>query len=571
MKKAILLRLFIVSAVAALICSAASVLIEQRSYESEVRGYLYNTVDAICKTADLNTDKNALAKQLASLYSLDRVTIIRSDGVVLGDSVADFRTMENHSSRPEVAGALSSGRGDSIRHSETVGQDMLYVACRASDGTVFRASMYIRNINSRVLTTLPVTLGAIAFALLIAVLLAGGFSKSLLRPVRRVMDGISDIEKGNYGRSLEPVAYEELTPLVGSVNKLSGAIRATISELRAEHDKLEFIFDSIAQGILIVEHDTRVAHVNKAACLYLTGAERKDGETLFDYARSSKITGAVETCLRDGASSVFDYENEQTGQIFGISVSPVDGEWIQNGAIVIVTDLTQERRSQQLRREFIANASHELKTPVTSIRGFAELISSGIVNDSAQIADYIVRIKSEADRMSGLISDILMLSSLEENGGRNAMERVDLLAAAHEVVESLMPLAASSGVALSLEGTGGHVSAEPENIRRLLVNLVENAVKYNVRGGSVWVSITTQRGFCILSVKDTGIGIPPKSVPRIFERFYRADPGRSRQTGGTGLGLAIVKHIVSQLGGEIAVRSTQGAGTEFIVRLPASR
>lgn len=570
MKRAILFRMLLIAFITALVCSAFSVFIEQQSYEAELRSSLRATLTAAAETNSFAGNDDALSKSLSRLYKLDRVTIIRSDGKVLGDSEADYRTMENHKNRPEVADAMKYGFGSSIRRSATIGHSMLYVAVRAKSNCILRAAVEMKNVNGRILRLLPAVTGALLLALLIAFLLAGRLTRTFLRPVHQVIDEIAEMKEGRYDLHFETVKYDDLSPLTVSVSSLAENIRRTVSELRAEHDKIEFILNSIAQGIVIVEHDTRVGYVNRAACMFLRGSVPHGALTLLDYTHDPQVTRAVEQCLRSGGSSVFDLEDEKSGRILGVSVSPVDGEWIKKGAMLLVADVTQDRRSLEMRREFAANASHELKTPVTSIRGFAELISSGIVTDKRQIGDYIARIQSEAERMNDLISDILALSSLEENKKEKPPERVDVYETAKEVIGNLSPQAAHGSVSLSLQGGGAFVLARPELISRLLVNLVDNAVKYNRPGGNVWVTVTARRGECVVSVRDTGIGIPPKSIPRIFERFYRVDPGRSRDTGGTGLGLAIVKHIVAQLGGEISVTSRQNDGTEFIVRLPGN-
>lgn len=568
MKKNILLRLLSIAVITALFCSAASVFLAQRSYEDELRASLLGTLNGIGRSVSFSGDRNALAKRLAAEYGLARVTIVRKDGVVQGDSEADYHAMENHRARPEVASALSTGSGFSIRRSVTVGQDMLYVAVRLSDGSVLRASVPMRNVNSRVLHMLPVAVLVLLLALAVAVPIAGSFTRSLLRPVRDVVASMEGMRRGDYSALLPKVKYDELSPLIAGVNNLADTIKAQLGELSAQRDKLAFIFDCVTQGIVIVEHDTRVAQINRAACLYLGASEARRDGTLYDYTRFTAILHAAEACLKNRSAAVFDVEDERAGRVLGVSVSPVEGEWIHDGVMVLVSDVTQDRRSSALRREFVANASHELKTPVTSIRGFSELISSGIVTDPDTIRDYIGRIQAEADRMAALIADILTLSSLDESGGAPERERVDVLALAREVAESLAPQAQANHVEITLSGDGVTLFTPREHLRRLLINLIENAVKYNKPGGAVTVRAVRHSALCELTVSDTGIGIPPASIPRIFERFYRVAPGRARTTGGTGLGLAIVKHIVSQLGGSVSVQSTPGEGTTFRVRLP---
>ena len=571
MKRAVFWRLMLIAAVAALICSAAALALEQQGYEDDLRDHMYIVLHAVEQSPPQAAGSDALAHRVAALYGMSRVTVIAADGTVLGDSEADYKTMENHANRPEVRDALATGQGFSIRRSATLETRMLYAAVRRGDGGVLRGAVPMRDVSSRSLQYGWLTALVVLVALLAALFVASRFSHAVLRPVERMAEDVAVIQGGDLSHRLGPARYDELAPLVTSVNALGDTVRDSITQLRNERDKLDCIFNSITQGIVIVEPGLMVAQINKAAVQFLCGGEkRRDARSLLEYTRDPRVTEAVDACLHGGAASVFDVEDEQTGRILGVSVSPIDGEWVRGGALILLSDRTQERRLQAMRREFFANASHELKTPITSIRGFAELISSGLVTDPERINDAIARIREEADRVSALVSDILTLSSLEEPGGGAERERVNVYERAQEVLHSLAPQAAEAGVTLSLEGGEAYVEAPPGDIRRLLENLVENAVKYNTPGGFVRVTIRARSGECVLSVRDSGIGIPPRSIPRIFERFYRADPGRSRQTGGTGLGLAIVKHIVSSLGGEVSVTSTRGAGTEFVVTLPAA-
>jgi len=267
---------------------------------------------------------------------------------------------------------------------------------------------------------------------------------------------------------------------------------------------------------------------------------------------------------------LFDIFDEQGERVYSAHVTGIDSIWIHNAVLMIVTDVTQIRGYEQIRREFFANASHELKTPITSIGGFAELLSTGMVKDEEKVREYIHRIKTESDRMTNLINDILQISYLEENSVSKKKERVNVLEVAQAAAASLMPQAANLDVQISMEGQNCYIDADRSDITQLFINLIDNAIKYNVPQGQVFVQVTEVDGTCTISVRDTGIGIPRNAVPRIFERFYRVDKGRSKSVGGTGLGLSIVKHIVGSYSGEININSHLGTGTEFVVKLDAA-
>lgn len=282
-----------------------------------------------------------------------------------------------------------------------------------------------------------------------------------------------------------------------------------------------------------------------------------------------EISGRVLRCVENGSASVFDLTVRLQDRIYSMSVNPVSSQWLDRGAMIILTDVTETRTAEEMRRQFVANASHELKTPVTSIRGFAELLCSGMVKDPDQTKDYLTRIQSESSRIDNLVSDILGLSLLDDQKSPKNIEHIDLRNEAAEIVENLMPQAGERKVSLSLIQSEHEVSmdADRNDLRRLIQNLVNNAIKYNKEGGSVTVSLQNSGDQVMLTVEDTGIGIPQAQIPRIFERFYRVDKGRSRSVEGTGLGLSIVKHIVASYGGSIEVKSQLGIGTKIVVTL----
>ena len=296
--------------------------------------------------------------------------------------------------------------------------------------------------------------------------------------------------------------------------------------------------------------------------------KRQNRLFLFDLTHQARLLTAVEACVKKGISSLFDMAADGGQTIYSVSVTPLNHHWLQNGALLLFSDVTKDRTAEKMRAEFVSNASHELKTPVTSIRGFAELLNSGLVADEVQREDYLNRILAESDRLSAIIDDILKLASLEEQPAAVPSVPLDVLGAAEAVKEELAPLSESKQVTIETKGDHAMLCMEEDDLMRLLKNLVENAVKYNVPDGSVTVTVEDAPSAVTLRVADTGIGIAENHLPRIFERFYRVDKGRSRSVGGTGLGLSIVKHIANVYEGQIHIESTVGKGTTISIRFP---
>jgi len=292
------------------------------------------------------------------------------------------------------------------------------------------------------------------------------------------------------------------------------------------------------------------------------------GKPFLHLTHNPKIVTAVENSIKSGVSAIFNIPVDYFDTVYSVSVNHVSASWIKNGSIIILTDVTQSSKMEQMRSEFVANASHELKTPITSISGFAELLASGMIKDEAQFNDYLHRIVDESTRITALLEDILKLASLENTVALLKREPVDLFACAQQAAKSLMPQAETGKVFVDVFGEKTVITADPSDMRHLISNLIENAIKYNKEGGSVKVNVAAAGETAHISVADTGIGIPEKDVPRIFERFYRVDKGRSRSIGGTGLGLSIVKHIVVLYSGDIQVKSKVGEGTEITVSFP---
>ncbi len=566
MKKAISLRIIAVSAVALILSGIVSGLILRKTYENQLEDEAYTMLKIAAIAAKTESDSNRAAKLLSEQYDNYRITIIAQDGTVLGDSHADVKTLENHADRPEVKDALRFGRGSSIRQSDTLGIGMMYAAYRMSDGVILRASVPIQTVRDIVEKQIPALAAGIIIAILAAVLLAGRLSKSVLRPLKNLSEGIRRVENGDYSARLEPASYDELSTLTRSVNSMVQSIESHVKNLNAQKQKLGFLLGSIRQGLVVVDSEQNIVHVNRSAEMIFEAGQDLTGQPFICLTRNMRILSALENCLKTSGSAIFEINNETAGRIYSVSINPLENEWLRGGAVIILTDVTQNAQAEQIRREFVSNASHELKTPVTAIRGFAELLSAGLVTDPGVTKDYLERIKSESDRITNIIDDILKLSALDEGKELHSREDVELLPLAEETVLDLRPQAEKKQVTVRVSGQGCTVHAERSDMRQLLTNLIDNAIKYNVPGGEVEVTVDPLPKGGIIRVRDSGIGIPEKDIPRVFERFYRVDKGRSRMVGGTGLGLSIVKHTAAKYGAEIELKSRIGSGSEFTIR-----
>ena len=565
MKKAITLRIIIVSVVALLLSNFVFGMILQKSYINQLQQQTYSMLKMAAVVIQSEKDEQSAAKLISEQSGGYRITIIASNGMVLGDSEADITTLENHSQRTEVKNALLYGKGTSIRHSDTIGVDMMYVAFQMQDGDIVRAALPIKSVHETAQNQIPAMMAGIAIAIIAAFILAGRMSRTAMRPLEQLSEGIRRVENGDYSTLLPPPSYEELSRLTKSINLMVQSIQLNIKSINEQKQKLSFLLDSMRQGLVVVDRKQKIVHVNRSAEMLFEAGQDLTGKQFICLTRDIRILNTLERCLQTSGSAIFEMNNESEGRIYSVSINPISNEWLQDGAIIILTDVTQNAQAERIRREFVTNASHELKTPITAIKGFAELLSAGIVTDPDVTKDYLNRIKSESDRITNIIEDILKLSELDEGKALHAKENVALLPIVEEIVANLIPEAEKKSLTVKVIGEGCTVFAEREDMSRLLTNLIENAIKYNVDGGNVEITVAKEERGGLIRVKDSGIGIPEKDIPRVFERFYRVDKGRSRKISGTGLGLSIVKHIAAKYNAEIELKSKVGLGSEFTV------
>lgn len=487
-----------------------------------------------------------------------RVTWISSDGTVRYDNRSDANKMENHAKREEVQEALKNKSGTSIRKSSTLSEHTLYYAQRLDDGTVLRLAMS----QSSVWFLLGGMLSPICFILLAACILAGVLSYRLSRKIVKPLSAI-DLK---HPEQVE--TYDELSPFLQRIAVQNREIEMQMAEIRKQQQEFTMITENMSEGLFVVDRNYQILSYNKSA-MHIFGMEPgTEHENLLAVNRSESFRSAADSALKGRHAQ----ENlELDGRVYQILANPVaqpDSASDLVGAVILVLDVTEKEAQEQYRREFTANVSHELKTPLTSISGIAEIIRNGIVKQE-DIPHFAGKIYDESQRLITLIGDIIKLSQLDENQVPMEQESVDLLETARDVVQQLSSVAKKNGVTLVANGTHGVVSGVRQVLSEMVYNLCENAVKYNRPGGRVWVEVQQEGANVVFRVRDTGIGIPAAEQGRIFERFYRVDKSHSKAVGGTGLGLSIVKHGAALHHAAIHVESEPGVGTEIRLTFPA--
>lgn len=491
---------------------------------------------------------------LSGIESKNRITWLAADGTVLFDSGASASAMGNHSDREEVIEALSGGTGSSIRHSATLNEHHIYYAQKLDDGTVLRISGAQHSFFALLKQMLTPALILFFFAALLSGLLASAIAKSIVKPINAI-----DLEKPR-----ESEVYAELSPLLERIRRQNRLIETQMEELRRRQAEFSAITENMGEGLLVADKRAELLSFNSAA-LSLLGAERPEGKrSILVLDRSEEFRAAVRRALSGKHAEIF---LSRSGRHLEIIANPVFHEGAVAGAVLLILDTTEQYERESLRREFSANVSHELKTPLTAISGTAEILKNGLVQQE-DIPRFANNIYTEAQRLIALVADIMRLSQLDEGSLPFEKTEVDLFAAASSVLDRLQSAAQKKNVALSLSGESTAVLGTAQVLDEMIFNLCDNAIKYNKEGGHVVVDIKTKDGMPLLTVKDDGIGIPKADQPRIFERFYRVDKSHSREIGGTGLGLSIVKHAAAFHGAALSLKSELGLGTTVTVTFP---
>jgi two-component system phosphate regulon sensor histidine kinase PhoR len=483
-----------------------------------------------------------------------RITWINTQGNVIYDTRTDAESLENHADRTEIKQALKDGYGESIRYSSTLLEKTIYCAQRLTDGSVLRISVSRATIGVLMLGILQPILIVLIAALVLSGMLAKRLSKRIVEPLNSL-----DLE-----HPLDNDSYEELSPLLNRINRQHNQITAQMRELKKRTDQFAQITASMNEGLVLLDNRGCILSINPAA-IEIFGAEPSCvGRDFLSVDRSHDMNVAIQAALKDGHSEI---HASRKGLIYQFDISRIAADGETAGVVILAFDITEKETAEQNRREFTANVSHELKTPLQGIIGSAELIENGMVKPE-DMSRFVGHIRLEAQRLVTLIGDIIRLSQLDE-GGDMPRENVDLLSVASAAADDLLPSADGQGISIAVEGSPANVYGVKRLLYEIVYNLCDNAIKYNRQGGSVKIRTVSEGGFSSVTVSDTGIGIAPEYQNRIFERFFRVDKSHSKSSGGTGLGLSIVKHAVQYHHGKIELTSAPGKGTSITVSFPA--
>ena len=520
------------------------------------------------------TNADSAAEQFHQAAPDKRLTIITPDGTVLVDTKADADQLEDHANRPEVITALSTGWGADVRSSDTVGVPMLYVAKKFTDGMIGRASMPLSSIESLVWRSVTGFLIASAVALLLSLLLARRMAQKVLEPLNAVGGALTGVLSGASTTTLDAFrGDDELRPILRYIDKLVERLSGSIHNLTVERDKVNLILDCMDEGFLLLDEDGGLLASNRAARnLFGVPEDSSDAAGLLVLTRSRRLREATEQCHRQKSPVMLDVDDlPLPGRSLRFFLSPVSGRQYEGenvGTSILISDVTELKAAERIRADFTANVSHELKTPLTSIKGFTDMLSSGMVTSAEDQKRFSSLIGVEVDRLIALINDILKLSELESLTMEQGEESAPVLATAQEVRELLDLKAKESDITFTVEGEECSAAISAPRLKEVILNLAENGLKYNRPGGHLTITVTPGTNQVTLQVADSGLGIPAEDQARVFERFYRVDKGRCRKDGGTGLGLAIVKHIVALYHGSIELKSQVDVGSTFSITLP---
>jgi len=508
-----------------------------------------------------------------------RLTIIAADGTVQGDSDEDPATMDNHGSRPEVVAARERGVGTATRFSRTVAAELMYVALAIrTNGQLVgyaRAALPLTVVRERLarLRALVSIAGLLATA--VALLVGLVIAERVTAPLRSMTEAATRIADGQYGNRVEgSAANDESGRLAQAFNRMAAELETRMTTITEDRTKLLTILGGMVEGIVAVDREQRVVHLNASGARMLrVSATASIGKPIWEVTRMRKVCDTVQMALHENreVTSELHLRRENREHILELHAAPLgNGQGTLAGAVLVLHEVTELRRLETVRQDFVANVSHELKTPITAIRGLIETVLDDEAMPEDTRARFLGKIREQSLRLSLLVTDLLTLARLESAEGVLQIEPVDLRELVGRAAGHFRPSADEHGIVLRTEvpSAGVRVAGDREALELVVNNLLDNALKYTPRGGQVWVRLRSESGMAVLAVEDTGIGIAREHHDRIFERFYRVDKARSRELGGTGLGLSIVKHVCKVLGGGIAVESALGRGSTFRVSLP---
>ncbi len=552
MEERISFNLFFVGLFSALLSVVLTATAFHNSFDTQIKSDLMRSAGILAESYDYFQDYTDLKDFTDHNF---RITLIAPEGDVLFESDADAAVMENHADRPEIQEALESGSGQITRQSSTINKNVYYYAVRLDDGNVLRVSTEAKTIYSTFSSAFPLITCMLLALMLVSVLLAVLLTKKLVRPIKQLADNLTSLDLPADDKKI----YKELVPFVKEIQAQRIKIEYQLHQLQEEKNKLSAILQNMSEGLIILDDRKNVLLLNESAKKYLNVTEAYENKNVLYLSRSKPFLDCLDSAAKGNSHSVV---LPLEGRVFQVLVNPVVTEE-HRGIICLILDITEKNQIEKMKQEFTANVSHELKTPLTSISGYAEMMETGMAKPE-DIPDFAAKIHREAGRLLTLISDIIKLSELDENQKNWEAAPVDLLEVAEETSNLLSFSAIKHHVTVSVDGQPAIVNGSRHLLSELVYNLCDNAIRYNKENGHVWITVAPGS----ITVKDTGIGIPKEYQKRVFERFYRVDKSRSKETGGTGLGLAIVKHIAEQHHASIQLQSQEGVGTEIQILFP---
>ncbi len=551
---------------------------------NEIRSSLFSQVSLIEKQVDIDKLKQgdfvylqALAEELAARANC-RITVVDNQGVVLADSRETHQQvlkMENHLYRPEIKAALSNRAGCDMRYSETLKVDMLYVAVPLKDRSgviaALRLALPLVSIQRTLFAVRKTIFIGTIFALFLALMFAWVVSRLISRPINRIIQVSRSFSKGDFSRRIELSSPDEVGELASTLNSMAHDIEDKIREVTWQNQHLSAILNSMIEGVIVLDKHGRIVSVNPTIekIFRVTRADAQ-GKLFLEALRNNDLSEIINQVLKTGRPLSQELSLIWPVQkIFQVNATPVFERNAVTGCLVVVHDITEIRKLETMRRDFVANVSHELKTPLTSIKGFVETLLEGAFEDKENSRQFLKIIQVHSDRLNNLINDLLELSSIESNEITLKIEDFSLTQLAREAIDGFSSQIKKKNIEIRNELPSDLIiRADRNRVEQIVTNLLDNALKFNKENGSVKIYSDYTDDKIRIYVEDSGLGIPAKDIPRIFERFYRVDKARSRELGGTGLGLSIVKHIVELHGGIVGVESVEGLGSKFWFTIP---
>ena len=560
-------RVVVTAAALALLVVALASFFALRITMQEEQGVLQEQLLTAARYAAGAIEDDAVLRRVSGLTGARVVRMDRS-GALLFDSAAQAGY---YLDQPDVLDALSTGTGTEITFRDGLARMEIAVSVLDDDGTILRMTKtetVFRHGDWGLFAAL------MALLLLVCIYLSFALARRIITPINQISRAAQGIIDGNYNVNLRIEGYAELNQLLRTLQSMNTRLQETVEKLQHKSAELESIIDHMLNGLIAVDGQLHVVQMNNAAkhMLGVTGAV--EGKHVLEATGNSRLETILQEAMEHEELITLELPVRAAPRhrLIRLYISPLEHENESIGAVALMEDITEIRNLEQIRTDFAANVTHELKTPLTSIKGFVETLQAGAIEDPEMAKRFLEIISMETDRLSRLINDVLSLSSMESGRMRVPTERLNLGKHAEDVCLMLENSARQKNITLSVQtGADAFITANEDHVKQLLINLIDNAIKYTLEGGKVHVSVERNADKVLLRVRDTGIGIAKEHIPRLFERFYRVDKGRSRNMGGTGLGLAIVKHIVMDMGGEIDVQSELGVGTEFTVTLPYAK